>query len=132
MSHTWPSTSVGIIALDLYCSCAKASSDSGGSYQQRGEPSCSATSDMGRKYLCIVKRRGYYTMEDWLAFVEVFSLFLLRHGDFLKPKVSTSCAQRVPLRSPPKASVLCSQLDNVKPFAPCFGLADGFMLPGLP
>ena len=25
------------------------------------------TSDLGRSYKCIVKRRGYYTMEDWLA-----------------------------------------------------------------
>ena len=48
------------------------------------------TSDLGRSYKCIVKRRGYYTMEDWLAFTEVFSLFLLRHNDILDPVVRSA------------------------------------------
>lgn len=45
------------------------------------------TADMGRAYLDLIDRRGYWTMADWLAFVETFSLFLLRHGDILHPKV---------------------------------------------
>ena len=45
------------------------------------------TYDMGRPYKCVVQRRGIYTMEDLLAFVEIFSLFLFRHGDILDPRV---------------------------------------------
>ena len=45
--------------------------------------------DFGRSYKCICTGRGYYTLEDWISFVETFSDLLLRHGDILCPEVSS-------------------------------------------
>lgn len=44
--------------------------------------------DFGRPYRCVYHRRGYYTIEDWISFIETYSLLLLRHGDILEPRVS--------------------------------------------
>eukprot|EP00798_Chlamydomonas_sp_ICE-L_P001205 gene1205-32547_t len=44
------------------------------------------TSEMGRPYKCIGTNRGYYTMEDWLHFVETYSAYVFQ-GDTLPPKV---------------------------------------------
>ena len=41
--------------------------------------------DFWRK--CICTGRGYYTLEDWISFMETFSDLLLRHEDILHPEV---------------------------------------------
>ena len=43
--------------------------------------------DFGRPYRCIYNRRRYYTIEDWIAFTETYSLLLLRHGGIFDRKV---------------------------------------------
>ena len=45
--------------------------------------------DFGRSYKCICTGRGYYTLEDWISFVETFSDLLLRREDILHPEVSS-------------------------------------------
>lgn len=44
--------------------------------------------DFGRAYKDICTGRGYYTLEDWISFIETFSDLLLRHEDILHPEVS--------------------------------------------
>ncbi|GIM12301.1 hypothetical protein Vretimale_15674 [Volvox reticuliferus] len=44
------------------------------------------TSDFGRRYKCILAYRASYRMEDWLHFVETFSLYIFK-GDVLPERV---------------------------------------------
>ena len=44
--------------------------------------------DFGRSYKDICSGRGYYTLEDWISFIETSSDLLLRHEDILHADVS--------------------------------------------
>jgi len=61
-------------------------------YEQRACISARAdhivvTSEFGKKYKCVVKYKGSYRMEDWLHFVETFSLYIFLPGT-LSPLLS--------------------------------------------
>ena len=66
------------------------------------------TADIGRPYKCVVKHRGYWTMQDMLAFTEFIAPLLFRNQDILHHDVS---------RCPRDVHCTCMSIE-LQPFLP--------------